>query len=300
MTPATHQDALPPRAVAMMVLLCAVWALNQVAIKLGNDGFPPVLQTGLRSIGGALLLLAWCAWKRVPLLARDGTLSAGLLVGVIFTVEFMLLYEGMARTTAARGVVFLYTTPVFVALGAHLWLPGDRMTRAKAVGLAAAFAGLLLAFLDSLRLPSRMELTGDLLCLAAAVLWAATTLCIKGSALARARTEKTMLWQIGVSALLMPLGSLALGEDWRIAPGPLALGSLAFQIVIVTFLSYFAWFGLVRRYAASRLSGFTFLTPVFGVGFGAMLLGDPVTPAFGAALALVAAGIWLLNRPSAA
>src|SRR5688572_29330475 len=130
MTSATRQDTLPPRAAVMMVLLCAVWALNQVAIKLGNDGFPPVLQTGLRSIGGGLLLLGWCVWRRVPLLARDGTLGAGLLVGVIFSVEFMLLYEGMARTTAARGVVFLYTTPVFVALGAHLWLPGDRMTRA--------------------------------------------------------------------------------------------------------------------------------------------------------------------------
>src|SRR5690606_35027228 len=175
------RERLDAGAAATMVLLCALWGLNQIAVKVANTGILPVLQGGLRSIGAALLVLLWARARGVRLGERDGTLVPGVAAGLLFAIEFALLYWGLAFTTASRGVVFLYTTPFIVAVGAHFFVPGDRLTRMKALGLAAAFAGLALAFADSLRLPSQRELVGDLLCLGAAVFWGATTILIKAS-----------------------------------------------------------------------------------------------------------------------
>jgi drug/metabolite transporter (DMT)-like permease len=203
----------------------------------------------------------------------------------------------MDRTTAARGVVFLYFAPFVVALGAHWFTPGDRLSRAKLLGLLAALAGLALAFADSLRLPSAQEFAGDMMCLGAAVLWGATTVVIKASRLARIAAEKTLLYQLAVSGLALPVVSWLAGESWAIRPDPLVLAAFAYQAVLIAGASYAAWFWLIARYPASRLAAFTFLTPVFGVAFGALLLGEAVTPVLLASVALIGLGIWLVNRP---
>ena len=279
-------------------MLCATWGLQQTAVKIANDGIAPLLLVALRSIGGVALLMAWARWRGVALFARDGTLVPGLAAGVLFATEFALIYLGLALTDAARGVLFLYTAPFFVALGAHVFVPGDRLTAIKLAGLAAAFAGLVLALADGLSLPTRDEIAGDLLCLGGAALWGATTVLIKASRLARVSAEKTLFWQLGIAALMLtPLSWLA-GESWVVTLTPAVTAAFAFQVVVVGFASYTAWFWLVRRYPASLLSAFTFLTPVFGVAFGALLLGERVGPLLLAALALIALGVWLVNRPA--
>jgi drug/metabolite transporter (DMT)-like permease len=292
------RQALDSAAALILLLVCAAWGLNQVAVKVTNAGISPVLQVGLRSVGSAILVLIWSRARGVPLAARDGTLGYGLAAGLLFTVEFVLIYVGLTLTTASRGVIFLYTAPFVVAVGAHLFVPGDRLTRLKLVGLLAAFGGLVIAFAEGLRLPSHRELLGDLLCLAAAVLWGATTVLIKASPLVRVRAEKTLLYQLGVSALTLPVASLLLGEPGVFRPTPLVLSAFAYQTVVVAFASYVTWFWLITRYPASSLAAFSFLTPVFGVMFGGLLLGEPITPALVASVALLAAGIYLVNRPS--
>jgi drug/metabolite transporter (DMT)-like permease len=281
----------------MLVLLCALWGLAQVAVKVGNAGIAPVLHCALRSIGAAALVLLWCRARGVRLDLRDGSLGPGVLAGLLFAGEFLLIFAGMDRTTAARGVVFLYFSPFVVALGAHWFTPGDRLTGAKLAGLLAAFLGLALAFADSLRLPSAGELEGDLMCLGAAVLWGATTVVIKASRLSRVPAAKTLLYQLVVSAAVLPPASLLLGESWTIRWEPPVVAALAYQVLIVASASYVAWFWLIARYPASRLAAFSFLTPVFGVAAGALLLGEPVTPVLAAAVALIGFGIWLVNRP---
>lgn len=293
----TH-DSLDRTAAATLVLLCACWGLNQVAIKLAMPGIAPVLQAGLRSAGAVLLLVLWCRWRRIPLTGHDGTLGWGIAAGLLFALEFLLIYWGLTYTTASRGVVFLYTSPFVVAIGAHLFLPGDRITRPKLLGLLAAFAGLSLAFADSLRLPSRTELLGDVMCFGGAIAWGATTVLIKGSPMARSSAEKTLFYQLGISAIVLPPAALLFGEPLRIDASGMVLLALAYQIVIVAFASYATWFWLVARYPASRLSAFSFLTPVFGVAFGALLLDDPLSPLLLLAVALICAGIWLVNRPA--
>jgi len=289
----THLDST---AMALMVVLCAAWGLQQVAIKVANAGISPVWQASLRSIGAAALVWAWASYKGIRLFGRDGTLGAGLLSAALFAGEFAFIYWGLNYTAASRGVVFLYTAPFMIALGAHWFLPGERLRPLQWLGLACAFAGVLAAFGESLGLPTKSQFLGDAMLFVAAVLWAATTLVIKGSVLAKVSPAKTLFYQLAGSALALPFVSMALGEPGVIALTPLVLASLAYQTVLVAFASYLAWFWLVATYPAGRLAAFSFLTPIFGVLAGALLLGERISTALGAALGLVAFGIWLVNR----
>ncbi len=290
----THLDSA---AMALMVVLCAAWGLQQVAIKAANAGISPVWQASLRSIGATVLVWAWASHKGIRLFERDGTLGAGLLSAALFAGEFAFIYWGLDFTAASRGVVFLYTAPFMIALGAHWFLPGERLRPLQWLGLAFAFAGILVAFGESLGLPTRSQLVGDGMLFLAAVLWAATTLIIKGSVLAKVSPAKTLFYQLAGSALVLPFVSLALGEPGIVALTPLVLASVAYQTVLVAFASYLAWFWLIANYPAGRLAAFSFLTPLFGVLAGALLLSERISPALSVALALVVLGIWLVNRP---
>jgi drug/metabolite transporter (DMT)-like permease len=292
-----RHDHLDLAAILIMTVLCASWGLNQVAIKLAYAGFSPLFGAGLRGAAAGLLVLLWCAARGVRLFERDGSLALGALTGLLFASEFALVYWGLVYTTAARSVIFMYLAPFIVAIGAHLWIPGERIGPWQAAGLACAFAGMATAFSDALALPNHRELWGDLMVVAAAILWGMTTVLVKASRLARIAPAKTLLYQLAGSALLLPV-AIALGEPGITHPGALAIAALAYQAAIVAFASYLAWFWLVAHYPASRLSAFSFLAPILGVIAGGALLGEPVSPALGIALALVALGIWLVNRRS--
>lgn len=295
-----QRDRLDPVAMATITVLCALWAFHQVAVKVANAGISPAFQCGLRSLGALVLLLGWAAWRRIPLFQRDGTLFAGLVAGAMFAAEFALIYWSLEFTEVARSVLFLYTAPFFVAIGAHLFLPGEHIRRAQVAGLLCAFAGVVLAVSDGLSLPSARALIGDAMMLLAGALWAATTIVIKATRLARIAPEKTLAYQLAVSGVALTLLAPLFGEIGIFSPTSLVMASLAYQIVIVAFASYLGWFVLVRIYPATRLAAFTFLTPVFAVGFGALVLSERVSALLIAALALVAFGIWLVNRPEPA
>lgn len=296
-----RRDRLDLRAIALMVGLCALWGLQQIAVKIAaTHGLPPVLQGAARSAIAGTLVIAWTSLREgrsgaASLLRPDRSLLPGLAVGATFTAEFAILYPGLALTTASRGVLFLYTAPFFTALGAHLLLAGDRLNLTKAAGLLIAFAGVAVAFTDGLA-RGQGSLEGDALCLGGAMLWAASTILIKRSpALGRARAAKVLLYQLGVSVPVLVAISLLAGE-WRdLAPLPLAWLCLAYQSVIVAFASYLAWFWLVLTYPAGRLAPFTFLAPLFGIGFGGLLLGEPIGPALLLGLVAIALGLRLLN-----
>lgn len=283
-------------AATLMIVLCAIWGLNQVAAKVVNAGISPLLQAGLRSAGAALLLWAWSSYRGVRLFDRDGSLPAGLLAGAFFALEFALIFWGLEFTTAARAVVFLYTSPFWVALGVHLLVPGEHLQRHQVAGLVTAFAGVVIAFSDGLSFPSWSQIIGDVMLLGAGLLWGATTVVVKASRLATVSANKTLLYQLGVSGVTLPIASLLLGEPGIFAATPFLWSILAFQTVVVAFVTYLMWFWLVAHYPAGRLSSFTFLTPLFGLIAGGVLLDEPITVALVIAMVLVGAGIWLVNR----
>lgn len=291
-----QQDRLDAFATFAMVLLTASWGFQQVAIKVTNDAVSPAFQSGLRCAGAFALLLVWCHARGIKLFERDGTLIPGLIVGFLFASEFAFIYWALVYTDVARSILFLYVSPFVVALGAHYLLPNERMGPSQAIGLLCAFGGLVLALRDSLSVPSSTALIGDLMMLLAAVLWAATTLVIKTTSLVRIHPAKTLAYQLGVTALFVP-GALLAGESGISRFDGLVAASLAYQIVVVAFASYLAWFALVRIYPASTLSAFTFLSPLFAMLSGAYFLNERVSALLWIALVLVALGIWLVNRP---
>jgi drug/metabolite transporter (DMT)-like permease len=284
-------------AAVAVVVLCLSWGLNQVAIKLAIADIPPLIQAGLRSAGALILIAAWMRWRRLPVFARDGTLKPGLLAGTLFGGEFALLYAGLQFTTASRAALFLYTAPFFVALGGRWFLPGENFRPLHWVGLALSFAGVVLAIGAPSDIGGARTFVGDAMVIAAGAGWAATTLVIKASRLAAVPPERTLMWQLVGSLPVFCVGALMLGEPWPRAIAPVSLGSLAYQTVWVVGVTYAVWFFLVQRYSASRLSAFTFLTPLFGVAAGHLILGERIAPAFLAAVALVVAGLGLVNRP---
>ena len=279
-----------------MVVLCLSWWFNQVATKLAIHDIPPLIQAAIRSAVAALLIAAWCWWRGMALFKRDGTLWFGLTAGVLFAAEFILIYQGLLYTTATRATLFIYLAPFFVVLGARIVLPSDKFGLAQWLGLALSFAGMLIAFGVPTPAVDPRQLIGDVMMVGAALFWAATTLIIKASPLTRVSAEKVMLYQLVVSAPLMSVAAFAMNERITHMPSAIAFGSLVYQTVWVVSVTFVIWFALIARFSASRLSAFTFLTPLFGVAAGHLVLNDPLTLAFAAAVALVAAGLVLVNR----
>jgi len=294
--PASHTRPLDAASMVLVVLICLTWGFNQPAIKLAIHDVPPLTQCAIRSSLATLILLGLMRWRGLPIVARDGTLAAGLIAGLLFGVEFLLIYRGLLYTTASRAVLFIYLAPFFVVIGARWLFPGDRFGPKQWLGLLMAFIGMVVAFGAPAPTTEPRQLLGDLMMAFAALGWAATTLIIKSSALARVSPEKTLLYQLVVCVPIVALGALVFGERITAMPSVVALGSLAYQTIVVG-TTFSLWFALIVKFSASRLSAFTFLTPLFGVAAGHLVLGEPLTPAFALAVLLVAAGLVLVNRP---
>jgi drug/metabolite transporter (DMT)-like permease len=294
---AQERRALDANAFALMLALTALWGFQQVTIKWIAADVSFVVQAALRSILATALLLMWARLRGIALFARDGTLGPGILAGLLFAGEFVFIYGGLAYTNASRMSVFIYLTPALTALGLHFFVRGERLSPLQWLGVAITFLGLFLAFAEGF-FSGQRTWVGDLCGIIAAILWASTTVLIRATSLSHASATKTLFYQLAVSAIVLPIASIAMGEPGVVSLSPVALASLAYQGAIVAFASYLAWFWLLTRYLAGRLSVLSFLTPMFGVLCGVVFLREPLTSYFALAAVLVAAGIVLVNlRP---
>src|SRR6202050_548191 len=287
---------LSPGAVAWMLMLCLSWGFNQIAVKLTLPDVPPMLQAMIRSAGALPVLLLIARLRGVRLFERDGTLGAGLFAGLLFGLEFVLVFRGLKLTSASRAVVFLYTAPFFVALGSYQFL-GERLRASPWGGAAPSFGGVALAIGVPQADVDANVLLGDLLVVGGGALWAATTLVVKATPLLRAPPEKALGYQVAVSVPILGFAAWIWGETLTRVPGALALTLMVYQAFWVVGLTFLIWFALIKTYSASKLSAFTFITPLFGVMAGYFIMHDTLTPVFGAAALLVIAGLYLVNRP---
>ncbi len=293
-----ERRALDTSAILLMIVLCALWGLQQVAIKRANADLAPVFQAGLRSAIAAVLVFGWTRVRGVRLGQADRTLWPGLVAGVLFAGEFVCIFLGLELTSASRMSVFLYTAPCFTALGLHWFVPGERLRQTQWLGMALAFAGIVLAFADGFlngSTGSLKTLGGDALGVLGGICWAATTIVVRGTALARCSPSKALLYQLGVSAVILLAVAALSGPVALHTITPLTWASLAYQAVVIAFISYLVWFWLLTRYIASRLSVFSFLTPLFGVALGVILLGEHFSAQFVVAALLVLGGIAVVN-----
>lgn len=285
-------------ALAVLLLICASWGLQQVAVKLALPAFPPLTQMTLRTAGAMAIVVAVLTLaKRRDLLRRDGAVWWGLLAGTLFAVEFVLIYVGLQWTDASRSTVFIYTAPFFVALGARWLLPEERLRPVQWAGLVLSFIAVAVALGVPSVSGSARAFTGDLMLLAAGALWGATTLVIKASPLREVPPEKVLLYQLGVATVVAGAVALLVGERIE-APSAMSFWALAYQTVWIGGVTFLLWFRLLLRYPASLMQAGTALTPLFGVLGAFMILGEPLTPPFALAVLLAVVGLALLNlRP---
>ena len=287
---------LSPVAVALMLILCLSWGFNQIAVKLALPDIPAMMQALFRSLCALPVLLIVGRVRGVKFFERDGTLAAGLIAGLLFGFEFVLIYQGLRFTTASRAVVFLYTAPFFVALGSFQLL-GERLRASQWAGLGLSFAGVALAIGVPQANVDTQVLWGDLMIVGGGAMWGATTVIAKGTRLRLAAPEKALAYQVVISIPILAAASWFSGEKLTHVPGALAISVVIYQAVWIVGLTFTIWFALVQAYSASKLSAFTFITPLFGVVASYLIMHDELTLAFGAAAVLVIAGLYLVNRP---
>ncbi|AWA47001.1 MULTISPECIES: DMT family transporter [Acinetobacter] len=293
-----ERKALDQTASSLMIVLCMVWGLQQVILKMAASDISPLMQIALRSGLAALLLLPLVLLDQKSQLMNPKNVKAGALVAVLFSLEFFLLAQALQLTSASHAVVLLYTAPIFVALGLHWKLPSERLTLLQWTGIGIAFIGIVVTFIRPQQIGvntfQQQMLWGDLYALAAAIAWAATTVTVRLSSLAQAAVTQTLFYQLAGSFILLLGLAFFLGQavvQWT----PLVIGSLAFHTLIVSFASFLAWFWLLRNYLASRLGVFSFLTPLFGIIFGVWLLDENIEANFIFGTALVLLGILVVS-----
>jgi len=298
--PGTMPDAAAPLdllAIVLTVVLCLSWGLNQVAVKLALPDVAPVIQVTIRAAGATLLLSIWMFVRGIKFDFRDGTLKPGLLIGFLFTAEYILIYQGLLYTSASRSVVYLYTAPIFVVIASRWFIPGERFTSLQWIGIALSFTGIVVAFGEASPFAKPEQALGNAMMILAAIGAAGTTLVAKASSLCRAPPEKTLFYQIGLSVPASAVCVLLLGESLTSVPSGLSIASLIFQTAWVAFITFLIWYGLVQHYSANRLAALTFLTPLFGVAAGYLILDEPLTPQFLTAVAMVTVGTALPRLP---
>ena len=291
--PVERRSHIDTFGAAALIAFAFNLAFNQVVIKVTNGGFNPVFAAGLRSAGAVIILLIWMRMRGVSFSFARAALPAGIFSGLLFSLEFTMLFSALDMTTVSRASVIFYSMPMWLALAAHVLLPGERLTPVKIAGLASAMAGVALAMSD--RSGGSASWTGDLLALASALCWAGIVLLIRITPLAHVPPVQQLMCQVVVSApillLIAPLfGSLI--RDLEM----IHLFGMAYQIIAVASLGFLAWFWLMSIYPASSVASFSFLSPVFSVILGWLLLSEDVAPSVWGALVLVAAGIYLINR----
>jgi drug/metabolite transporter (DMT)-like permease len=270
-----------------------VWGAQQVAMKAVAADVSPTMQLGIRFAGAALFFGVWVFMREGSAALADGSLHSGVLLGSLFSLEFIFVGEALAHTTAAHTIVFLYAAPIFTALGLQ-FLPEERLRRLQWAGIMVAFLGIVVAFLGRYgRLTGEM-VGGDLLALLGGVSWGLSNVVLRRGRVGNSATEKTVFYQVGMAAVLLLTFAARTGQMKVVLSLPVIL-ALLFQTLVISIASYLAWFWLLRHYLTSRLMLLSLLTPIFGVALGALLLGDPIDLRFGLGTLLVLVGILIVN-----
>lgn len=293
-----RKDRIDALGAVALVGFSAAMGLNQALIKLVNEGMAPIFQAGMRSAVAfpVVMLFAFLMARRLSL--KDGSLIPGIFTGLLFSAEFMLLFKSVEYSSVARISILFYTMPMWVAVGAHFLIPGERLTLMRTLGLLLAVGGVVLALSDQ-EIAARADAwKGDIMALVGAVLWAGIALTARTTKMSRASPEMQLLYQLTVSAFVMTGIAIYTGDTYREMTYAL-FGIFLFQSLIVVGVGFLTWFWVLSIYPASNMASFGFLAPVFGVLAGWQILGEKVSIAIVGALVLVAIGIVLVNRKPA-
>jgi drug/metabolite transporter (DMT)-like permease len=289
---------IPLAGIFLLVLLSATWGGNMVSIKLSSQGVTPILAATIRSVMASCLLFLYCAYKQYPFFLKSRQMRHGLAIGMLFGIEFLILYYGLSLTSVSRAVIFLYTQPLWTALGAHYLVTQENLSAKKSAGLIISFLGIIFVFGSKASGVSPLYWVGDIMEVAAGFLWAATTVYIKRFMSDEPISHyQTLFAQLFFSIPVLFAGWALIEYGAPLDFKPVVIGALVYQGVIVAFISYLGWFWMIQKHQIMALAAFTFLTPMFGVILSALVLGESIAPVLWMGLGMVSVGIYLVNKP---
>ncbi|MEM8592515.1 MAG: DMT family transporter [Pseudomonadota bacterium] len=289
-----RKDSLDTFGTVSLVAFALLLAFNQVVIAVGGDGWQPVFMAGLRSLGAAVVLWVWLKLRQIDYFLPRQMWGTAVLMGVIFGTEFLFLFTALDLTTVSRASVIFYAMPVWAAVMSWLFL-GERLSAGKLLGLAVAFSGMAWAVLDG-QSAGGGSWIGDLCAVGASIMWASILIVVKGSNVKDLPPEVQLFWQVFLSIPVLFAGALFFGPLVRELE-PVHWYALAFQVFCIASFGFLFWFWLIKIYPATSVASFSFLSPVFSVMLGALLLGEEVGVGLIGALVLVTLGLILINRP---
>lgn len=293
MAPPPHAPRdLDAGAIAMVLLLSALWGGNTVAVKVGVADCPPLMLAALRFAIGGVCVVAWGLWTRAPFRLERGEAVPLVGLGLLFATQLGLLNVGVWLSTAGHASVLLNAYPVYIVLLAHFLVPGDRLTPATVGGVVLGFGGIVVLFASQLRAPHEAGstiLTGDVVLSVSAVLLALRQVVLNRQ-LQRVHPVKPLLAQVVIGTPLFLLLS------WALEPTPTVLtwrlgASLFYQGVVIAGFNFIANMSLLKTYRPSALAAFTLTTPLFGVIATALVIGEPIGWRLAVSALLVAGGI---------
>ena len=284
------------QAIILITGCCLIWGYQQIAIQAIADEVPLLMQLTIRSIIASACVWAWMTFKGIRPFQSDRTIVPGMIAGLLFFAEFVLLYSALEYTNTSRAITFLYLAQFIVALVLPIFIPAERLNWMQSSGLFIAFGGLAFAFQDGFSSSAPHFLLGDITVIGAATAWAFTTIVVRTTALGQIQPERTLFFQLFFSSIALIALCIAYGVPLPDTFSIKAMASLFLQSVIIAAASYLFWFWLLRHYLATKVSAFSFLTPMFGLLFGFFLAGDPINESLIAAFVSIALGIYLVNR----
>lgn len=288
------EQGLPLQAALLTVALCMLFGANAVAVKISLTGLGVFTTAGLRFSIASLTIFLWAYLTGRPLVLSRSQLFQLIPLGLVFWVQLSLFYLGLSRTTASHGTLVANALPFGVMVLAHFFIPGDRISRKKILGLLLGFGGVLVLFKDSLGLSDDI-LVGDLYILAAIVIWSGNAIYSK-RILPGFRPYQVMLYPMLISAPLFLLsGFLFDGAMVRFVDGRILL-SMLYQTFVTASFGMVAWVTMMKKYGATALHSFVFVMPISGVFFGILILNEPLTFSLIGAIVLVSAGLLVINR----
>lgn len=291
-----RKPTLDLKAIALITGCCLIWGYQQIAIQAIADEVPLLMQLTIRSVIASVCVWVWMACKGIKPFQPDHTFMPGMIAGLLFFAEFVLLYSALEYTNTSRAITFLYLAPFIVALVLPIFIPAERLNWIQSSGLLIAFGGLAFAFHDGFSSSAAHLLLGDVAVIGAAIAWALTTIVVRTTPLGQIQPERTLFFQLFVSSIALIGLCFVYGIPLPAHVSIKVVASLFLQSVIIAAASYLFWFWLLRHYLATKVSAFSFLTPMFGLLFGFFLAGDPIDSALVAAFISIALGIYLVNR----
>ncbi|MBW2709773.1 MAG: DMT family transporter [Deltaproteobacteria bacterium] len=288
----SNQD-LPFSAALFTVFLCTLFGANAVAIKYSFSGIGTFTAAGLRFSIAAAAIYFWARFTGRPFALRKGQTVQILIISLVFTLQLGLLYLGLGKTSASRGTLMVNLQPFFLLVLAHWFIPGDRMTKKKLLGLIMGAVGMVLVFSGKKGVTADVQI-GDLMILVTAFLWAVNTVYTKRI------IHLFSPFQIVFYPMLfcIPFFLLA-GFLWDarmiVNLDGKVLSALLYQSLVTASFGFVAWSTMLLKYGAVALHSFIFIMPIAGVLLGGLILGEPITWELLLALALIVTGIVIVN-----